>query len=179
MQRRMVTIFIFCFLFTPLNAQAFSLADLFGGGAENESIEFKWQDINGKPFSSKQYQGEMLILHLWASWCPPCREELPGFANWVKQNPEINIIPVSLDRHGDDARDYLKASGIDISVLLTDEVQIRKLGTLALPSTVIIAADGSILKSFKGSQDWSDEIFTQQLLNRYPVSTAKQADEEN
>ncbi len=178
MQQRMALIFTLCFLFIPLNAHAFSWSDLFGGDTKNQRIEFKWQDIDGKQFSSKQYQGEPLILHLWASFCPPCREELPGFANWIKQHPEVNTIPVSLDRHGKKAWAYLKESGVNIPVFLTDKVEIKKLGTLALPSTIIVSTEGAIIKIFKGSQDWSDERFTKQLLNGSPVSIARQADEE-
>lgn len=143
-----------------------SVALLLFAWSPAHAVDFKWQDIQGNSFSIENLQGKPALIHIWASWCPACRNELPAFAEWAANNADVNIIPVSVDRHSEDAAAFLKTSQINMALLLSDESQVRKLGVRVLPTTIIIAADGSILQTHRGAMNWGNPDLSQQLLNQ-------------
>jgi len=128
--------------------------------------DFNWMDEKGKAYSLTELQGKPLILHLWASWCPPCRSEMKDFSLWIERNPAVNVIMVSLDSRSQDAASFLKAQNINRPVLLSDAAEARKLGARALPTTIVVAADGSISQLYRGPRKWSDENFSNRVLKQ-------------
>ena len=143
-------------------AHAFSLSELFGSG--NGAVEFKWQDAAGKEFSIAQMRGKPVLVHLWASWCPSCRDEMPAFNAWLQQHPEVAALTVSLDSNAAEANAYLQDNDLNLPVLITDEAQARKLGAQSLPTTVVIAADGTVSQFHRGPRNWHDQRFSDNLL---------------
>ncbi len=129
------------------------------------AAEFKWMDESGTTFSLAELKGKPVVIHLWASWCPACRTEMKAFSDWTEKNPELNVVMVSLDQRREDAVSFLKEKEINRPVLLSDEAQARKLGVRALPSTIIIAADGTVSQLHRGPRNWRDESFSKQVLN--------------
>ncbi len=125
--------------------------------------EFKWIDTHGEMHALADLKGEPVVLHVWASWCPPCRSELPGFAAWLNRYPDINIIPISLDNTIEEVSSFLSSKNIEIPALLSDTDQAQQLGIRGLPTTLLIAADGSISQHHIGSHNWDDTAFTKQL----------------
>lgn len=128
-----------------------------------QAAEFNWVDDSGTRHSLSDMEGKPVILHLWASWCPPCQSELPEFSSWLNAHPEINIIPVSLDENISDVSSFLLSQNIQIPALLSDSDQARSLGVRGLPTTLLIAADGSISQHHLGPRNWADGTFTKQL----------------
>lgn len=90
---------------------------------------------------------------------------------WVRANPRVIFIPVSLDRSAGDAVRFLDSRGIDLPVLLTDESQARGVGASSLPTTMVIAGDGSVIQHHRGSRDWTSGAFTGQLLKGLGLAT--------
>jgi len=131
-----------------------------------QATEFKWMDNHGDIHALADMKGKPVVLHLWASWCPPCQAELPEFAAWRNKHPEIQVIPVSLDSSLADASAFIASKKITMPALLTDSSQAGKLGVRGLPSTLIIAADGSITQRYLGPRNWNDQTFNQQLSNQ-------------
>ncbi len=128
-----------------------------------QAAEFQWVDDKGRQHQLSEMKGKPVVLHLWASWCPPCQAELPEFSAWFNAHPEINIIPVSLDDHINEVTSFLSSNAIKIPALLSDSDQARGLGIRGLPTTLLIAADGSISQHLLGPQNWTDKSFTTQL----------------
>ncbi len=128
-----------------------------------QAAEFKWMDQHGDIHSLAEMKGKPLVLHLWASWCPPCQSELPEFAVWLNKHPDITTIPVSLDNSIADASAFIDAKNITMPSLLSDTNQTGHLGVRGLPTTLVIAADGSIIQRYLGPRDWNDPAFNQQL----------------
>lgn len=126
--------------------------------------EFKWMDEDGATYSLKSLQGQPVLVHFWASWCPSCRAEMPAYARWVKKHPEIKILTISLDQKAEHASAFLKKKEINLPILLSDENQARKLGAQALPTTILLDANGKISQHHRGPRDWDSSAYSEQLL---------------
>jgi len=128
------------------------------------TAEFKWMDESGTTYTLDSLKGKPALVHFWASWCPSCRAEMPAFAQWVSNHPQIKTISVTLDQKAANATAFLQETGINMPLLLTDENQARKLGAQALPTTIIIDADGEVSQLHRGPRDWSSKAYSDQLL---------------
>lgn len=129
-----------------------------------QAADFKWLDSDGIVHSLGEYRGKPVLLHLWASWCPPCRSELPELSDWLQAHPGITILPVALDRSPEDVGGFLSQAGIDMPVLMTSTDQAFGMGTRTLPTTIVLAADGSTKQIYIGAQPWRNAKFGDQLL---------------
>lgn len=118
------------------------------------ATEFKWLDSNGQTHSLSEYHGKPVALHLWASWCIPCRNELPELTTWLKQHPDTPMVLVSLDSRQQDAATFLKQHHIKVPLLLSDETQAFNLGARGLPTTAVIDAAGDVQRIWVGAQSW-------------------------
>jgi len=132
--------------------------------APAHAAEFKWMDENGTTYALESLQGEPVMVHFWASWCPSCRAEMPAYAQWVSNHPNVKALTVSLDQKAANATAFLNKHGINIPLLLSDENQARKLGAQALPTTIIIDANGDISQLHRGPRDWNSKAYSDQLL---------------
>ena len=105
--------------------------------------------------------GKGLILHFWATWCAPCREEMPALVKFVrdtKGDPNVEFLAVSVDEDWKVADDWLKARGIDALPLALDPQgpTSRLLGATGYPETFFVTASGEILRHVVGPADWND-----------------------
>jgi thiol-disulfide isomerase/thioredoxin len=131
----------------PSEQQAASLT--FGGG---ELIDFTLPDLDGKKQSLHQWRGKVIVLNFWASWCPPCREEIPLFTDLQKKHPEgdLQVIGVAIDNKTAVMvfRQFVK---MNYPVLIGDDDDALNLvaqygnRTGSLPYTVIIDRNGAIV----------------------------------
>jgi len=128
------------------------------------AADFQWQDSKGETHSLKDYHGQPLLLHFWATWCPPCRSELPELVEWRRQHPEVIFIPISLDENPAAARQYLQQYQLELTDNRGDNREAMQLGVRGLPSTFVIAGDSEIKLRLLGAQPWGDEAFSSALL---------------
>lgn len=132
--------------------------------------EFTVTDLDGRQVSLSQLRGEVVFLNIWATWCPPCREEMPSMQRlYEKLGPEgLRMVAVSIDartgsrdpggRIGGDVRGFVEEHRLTFDVWLDPEGEIQRVyRTLGVPESVIIARDGSIVKKVIGSTDWDTE----------------------
>ncbi|MDQ6951649.1 MAG: TlpA disulfide reductase family protein [Mariprofundales bacterium] len=127
------------------------------------AVEFSWQQ-NGNRASLAEYRGQPLILHFWASWCPPCRQELPQIDRWKRAHPKVHLVAISLDDSTMDARQFLHQHHLSLPAWIADPRQATRLGIRALPTTILIDANGDIQQRIVGARDWDDKAFSDQLL---------------
>ncbi|MDQ7011098.1 MAG: TlpA disulfide reductase family protein [Mariprofundaceae bacterium] len=130
------------------------------------AVEYQWRDIEGNSHSLADFRGRPVLLHFRASWCPPCRSEMPELQAWSRQHPEVQLVPVSLDRSVADAHAYLQAEGITFPVLHGETMQDSRIGMHGPPTTLIIAPDGSIRRMEPGLRPWSNQRFSDSILNK-------------
>ncbi len=120
-----------------------------------EAPDFTLTDLSGKEVSLSALRGQVVVLNFWATWCPPCREEIPSFVKLQKelQKQGVQFVGVSLDEEGFEVvRPFAKEYKINYP-LLVDEgwtVASRYGATEALPTTVLINRNGQIVATVPG-----------------------------
>jgi len=142
------------------------LAVLFVAVSSAHAVQYEWHDGKGTAYSLSGFQGKAVILHFWASWCAPCRVELPELAVWRAQHPEAPFAAISLDQNMADARNYLNHRHLRLPALVGDMGSAMQLGVRWLPTTIVIGEDGTIRQRLLGAQPWKNDEFSHEILSK-------------
>jgi peroxiredoxin len=109
---------------------------------------WKLKDVDGKTVTSDQFKGKVVVLDFWATWCPPCRTEIPGFvALQKKYGPDgLVIVGVSMDTDGTaPVKKFIKDVGINYTVVMGDDDIVSAFAPIdGYPTTFIIDRDGLV-----------------------------------
>ena len=136
---------VFC-----LTVILFVFAPLFYGGspAQSAAPDFKIKDLNGKEHTLAEYKGKVLFLNFWATWCPPCRREIPDFIEAYKELKDkgLEILGVSVDDLSAEAlRDWTQKAGMNYPVaLFTAKIIADYQPGEFIPATIVIDRLGRI-----------------------------------
>lgn len=108
--------------------------------------DFEWTGDDGQTLRLSSYRGKVVVVNFWATWCEPCRREMPALQRVAASEPDVVVLEVNLMESGDKARSFLDSLGLDRlqPVLDTDGATTRRYGVLSLPSTFFIDKDGVI-----------------------------------
>ena len=114
------------------------------------------------PKGIKSYEGEVVLLNVWATWCGPCRIEMPSMQRLHERlGPKgLRIVAVSVDDPGMEARirAFTDELGLDFEVLYDAPGAIRQIyQTTGVPETFVIDREGKIRRRIIGAEDWSSE----------------------
>ncbi len=128
-----------------------------------KSIDFTLTDQYGKVHTLSEYEGKTVFLNFWATWCPPCRQEMPYIKDIYKEyglnKEEVVILGVAspnLGKEGDEdhIKDFLKEEGYTFPVVMDyDGEFVYKYGISAFPSTFIIDKEGYVTQYVPGAMD--------------------------
>jgi thiol-disulfide isomerase/thioredoxin len=128
--------------------------------------EFSLSDLNGRRIDLASQKGKVVLLDFWATWCGPCRIEIPGFVKLQERYRDqgLVVIGVSLDDSVEPVREFYREFNMNYAVAMGDE-RVTELygGILGLPTTFLIGRDGRIYAKHMGATDISvfeDEIKT-------------------
>ncbi len=128
--------------------------------AGNPAPDFTLKDLSGKEVKLSTLRGKVVVLNFWATWCPPCREEIPSMMrlNQAMAGKPFQMLAVSEDEGGKNAvESYFSKSKTMLPALLdTDQKVGQRYGLTGVPETFVIDAKGVILKKVIGAMDWSD-----------------------
>jgi thiol-disulfide isomerase/thioredoxin len=114
---------------------------------------FLLQDLDGNVVSTAQWQGKVVILNFWATWCPPCREEIPVLIELAKKYKDsLLIVGVSVDDGSpDEVRGFAKAFHMNYPVVMWSHELVSEYGGVpALPTTFLINKDARIVQKHEG-----------------------------
>ena len=103
-------------------------------------------------------KGKVVVLHFWATWCPPCRAEFPEFARYAEAhqgNPGIAILPVSVDNDKASVLAFLQAIPQHFPVYIDQSGLADQMGVTAIPTTVVLDREGKVAWTAQGATDWS------------------------
>jgi peroxiredoxin len=138
--------------------------------------DFTLQDSNGATVSLADYRGKVVLLNFWATWCGPCKIEIPWFMEFEQQykNKGFEVLGVSMDDDGWEAvKPYITEKKMNYRVVLGNDSVAKDYGGIdALPTTFVINQDGKIVASHVGlvnKDDYLKEI--QNLLESTSTSS--------
>jgi len=124
--------------------------------------DFKLPDMDGEIHSLASYKGKPIIINFWATWCPPCRAELPSMnRGWAKIKDEgIAMIAVNVGESEDTIFTFTADYPIDFTVLLDESGEIIKQWPIkGLPTTFVVDGEGRLVYRAIGGREWdSDEL---------------------
>jgi thiol-disulfide isomerase/thioredoxin len=109
------------------------------------------------PRSLADYKGRWVVLNFWATWCPPCRAEMPSLAGLQAAMPEIAVVPVATGRNSVvGIQKFFAEAGIEgLPVLRDPQAELaRQMGVLGLPVTLIVDPEGREVARLIGDADW-------------------------
>jgi len=115
--------------------------------------DFRLKDLDGKEVSLEASKGKVILLNFWASWCGPCRAEIPGLIELQEKYKErLQIIGVVVDDDDQGAvRDVVKTESINYPVAMSSlEVRMAYGGITALPTVFVINAEGKVVQKHVG-----------------------------
>ena len=135
--------------------------------------DFELLNLEGEKVSLSQYKGKIVILDFWATWCPPCRKEIPHFIELQNEYRDkgVEIVGLSLDEGGlGDVAPFAEKFGINYTMLLDGQQVAEAYGGIrGIPTTFVIAPSGEIVKRYEGYRDkavFEEDI--RALLDRKP-----------
>lgn len=117
------------------------------------AVDFRLATLEGGEFSLADHLGMPVVLNFWATWCPPCRAEIPGFIDLQDEyGDKVRFVGVALDEGGfDTIRDYVTARGINYPIA-ADRGRLFAAygGTGTVPTTYLIDSNGQVRYSHSG-----------------------------
>jgi cytochrome c biogenesis protein CcmG/thiol:disulfide interchange protein DsbE len=140
---------------------------------ESPAPDFTVKDSD-RSVTLSQLRGKIVVLNFWATWCPPCVEEMPSLVQLQKklQGKDVTVLAVSVDDDSDAYHKFLKDHGIDLLTVReggarSDTGVISPVsnmyGTFKIPESYIIDRNGTIRRKFVGSVDWSQTEIVEYL----------------
>lgn len=125
-------------------------------------VDYNWrlQRFDGSQLSLSDYQGKVVFLNYFATWCPPCVAEMPGIQalyDDLKADSNITFLIVSRDDSNEKVEAFMQKKGYTLPVVTSASRTPSMLHTNVLPTTYIIAPDGRIVSSHEGMADYDND----------------------
>ncbi len=123
----------------------------------DKAPDFKIISDNGKPISRSDFGGKILVLNFWATWCPPCIEELPSLDEFQRQlkGQGVVVVGVSVDKNEKQYKDFLAKARVSFQTSRDGDSSISaEYGTFKYPETYIINSKGEVVVKYIGPKDW-------------------------
>jgi peroxiredoxin len=138
-------------------------ADLIGQAAP----DFTLKSIDGSTISLSSYRGKVVLLNFWATWCAPCKDEMPSMNRlYLKyKGSGLIVLAASTDNSAAAVERFAARNQLSFSVLLDSDMRAAKskYRINAQPTTFLIGKDGTVIKKYFGSVNWMDETVQKEI----------------
>jgi DsbE subfamily thiol:disulfide oxidoreductase len=124
-----------------------------------QAVDFTLQDLTGRQNSLSAFEGRVVLLNFWATWCGPCRAEVPSMEQLYRelQDQGFSIVAINSQEPVEQVTSFVQEMGMSFPVLLDSLGKVgATYGVRAIPTTYIIDPEGAILARMVGTRDWFD-----------------------
>jgi peroxiredoxin len=131
-----------------------------------EAPDFTLKDLQGNTVTLSEYRGKVVFLNFWASWCPPCREEMPSMERLheVYAGRDFVMLAVNVEQDVHDVRAFLEKHPHKFQIPLDAAGRAQGLyGVYRFPETFLIDKNGRIAEHYLGARDWSSVEFLSKI----------------
>ena len=139
------------------------------GGKGMIDYSFKIRTVDGKVTELSEYKDKVIFINLWATWCAPCRAEMPGIQTLhdkMKDNEDIVFVMLSLDQDEGKVKKFINKKTYDFPIYLpaTDIPEILR--SLSIPATFVVAKNGQIVSKKVGMAKYDTRSFENFLIKQ-------------
>ena len=127
---------------------------------------FKIVTDNGRTMTRSDFCGKILVLNFWATWCPPCLEELPSLNAFHKRMAAsgVVVLGVSVDKNDQQYKAFLKRNGVAFETGRDPDANTpADYGTFKYPETYIISPDGKVIEKVISNRNWVNDPIYERL----------------
>jgi peroxiredoxin len=115
--------------------------------------DFSLTSLSGEPVKLSDYSGQVVLINMWATWCPPCKAEMPTIDQYYQAHRDDGfvVLAVNSQEKADSVNSFIQDSGFTFPVLLDDQATVMdQYNVLGLPTSFIISRDGTIQHTHTG-----------------------------
>ena len=130
--------------------------------SQDDAPDFTLKNLQGSNIRLSEYRGQVVLLNFWASWCGPCRQEMPLLDRIHQRYQDAGFAVVSVNVEGDQvpARALAQETGVTFPVLIDTNQQVSELyGLEAMPSSILIDRDGVVRYIHHGYQPGDEALY--------------------
>lgn len=161
---------LLCFIGLSACSQTESLTDKLTVGEPFPEIDLPRLD-GAAPNSVSDYRGKLVVLNLWATWCEPCRREMPNLQQLSDRLDDQRFAVLGMAQDEDDhlVREYLIDTGVSFAehIDAAGAISTEKLGVQLFPYTLLIAPDGQFIQRITGPREWQRDEVVELLEKAY------------
>ena len=128
--------------------------------------DFVLKSASGENLRLSEYRGEVVMINFWASWCGPCRQEMPILDELYNQYQPLGftLLGVNVEENSDDAKNMLKEIPVSFPILFDTKSSVSKLyDVIAMPSTVLVDRSGNVRYLHHGYKPGYEDAYQQQV----------------
>lgn len=118
---------------------------------------FNVRDESGAGLRLEDFEGKVVLLNIWATWCPPCIDELPSLVQLHEQLDEKGfvVVGVSVDRDAEQYKQFLQTFNVPFPTARDENRAVAmRYGTMKFPESYLISRDGRVLRKYEGAVNW-------------------------
>lgn len=166
-------IWLSCFLLATSAAQARELKPYQGTGPTPPLV---LKDLAGKEHKLSDYRGQVVLVNFWATWCPPCRAEMPSMQRLKEKmaGKPFTILAVDMGETEQQVHAFKKQVKFDFPVLMDkDGKALKEWRVFAFPTSYVVGPDGKIKYALFGSIEWDEPAQVEKISGLLPRQSGK------
>ncbi|MDH3948665.1 MAG: TlpA family protein disulfide reductase [Gammaproteobacteria bacterium] len=133
-----------------------------------QAADFTLNDIDDNIHRLSDYRGKVVIVNFWATWCPPCRFELPSMEKlWqAVQKKDVVMLAINIGEDADTIFTFTTDYPVTFPLLMDhDSSVIKRYPVLGVPTSFVLDPKGRIIYRAVGTREWDDKVIIQQILS--------------
>ncbi|MEM7402156.1 MAG: TlpA disulfide reductase family protein, partial [Pseudomonadota bacterium] len=141
-------------------------------GSKTKAANFNLENTHGGDVSLSDFKGKFVLLNFWATWCAPCRKEMPAMSNLHNdfKDAGLEVVGVHVGPSLAGIKKFLEAVPVSFTILIDKDMSLASWGVQGLPTTFLINPDGKLTYKAVGEREWdSQEMvkFLQDQVTQY------------